>query len=55
VSWQPLEHGGCVFLNACAAGLSLDQASAQALAAQADLDFTDLLARLLGAAAFAPL
>lgn len=55
VSWQPLEQGGCVFLNACAAGLSLDQASAQALAAQADLDFTDLLARLLGAAAFAPL
>ena len=52
VSWQPLEHGGCVFLSACADGLVLDQASALAIAAQPDMDFTDLLSRLLGAAAF---
>lgn len=55
VSHQALAHGGCVFLQACANGLTLDQASQLALQAQPDLDFTDLLGRLLQAQAFRPL
>lgn len=55
VSWQALEQGGCAFLDACAAGHTLDQASALALLAQPDLDFTDLLGRLLNAGVFRPL
>lgn len=55
VAWQPLELGACAFLDACAAGHDLDRASALALQAQPDLDFTALLGRLLAAAAFAPL
>lgn len=55
VSHQPLEHAGCVFLDACAAGHSLDRASALALEIQTDLDFTDLLGRLMRAGVFRPL
>lgn len=55
IGWQPLERAGCVFLDACAAGRSLEQASEQALAAQPQLDFNDLLGRLLAAGAFAAL
>jgi hypothetical protein len=55
VAWQPLERGACAFLDACRSGLDLDSASSLALGAQADLDFTALLGRLLGAAVFAPL
>lgn len=55
VIWQALEIGGCAFLDACAAGHDLDQASALALVTQPDLDFTTLLGRLLGAAVFRPL
>jgi hypothetical protein len=55
VSWQALEVGGCAFLDACAAGNDLDRASALALAAQPQLDFHDLLGRLLGARVFSPL
>ena len=55
IGWQPLERGGCAFLDACAAGRSLEQASEQALAAQPQLDFNDLLGRLLAAGAFAAL
>ena len=51
----PLEKGGCAFLDACAAGCNLDQASTLALQAQPDLDFTDLLGRLLRARVFRPL
>ncbi|MEE1926120.1 DNA-binding domain-containing protein [Pseudomonas sp. 148P] len=52
VSHQPLEKGGCAFLEACASGHSLDHASTLALQVQADLDFTDLLGRLLRAGVF---
>ncbi|HBC00847.1 MAG TPA: DUF2063 domain-containing protein [Pseudomonas sp.] len=55
IGWQPLERGGCTFLDACAAGRWLEQASEQALAAQPQLDFNDLLGRLLAAGAFAAL
>ncbi len=55
IGWQPLERGGCVFLDACAAGRSLEQASELALAVQPELDFNDLLGRLLAAGAFAAL
>lgn len=55
VSHQPLEQAGAVFLDACAAGQSLDHASALALQIQPDLDFTDLLGRLLRAGVFHPL
>ena len=50
-----LEKGGCAFLDACAAGHVLDQVSTLALEAQPDLDFTDLLGRLLRANVFRPL
>ena len=52
---QPLEIGGCAFLDACAAGHSLEQASRYAEQTQPDLDFSDLLGRLLGARVFRPL
>jgi len=55
IGWQPLERAGCVFLDACAAGRSLEQASELALAVQPELDFNDLLGRLLSAGAFAAL
>ncbi|WP_236174195.1 HvfC/BufC N-terminal domain-containing protein [Pseudomonas pseudonitroreducens] len=54
VAWQPLELGGCVFLDACAEGNSLDRASTLALATQPDLDFSVLLGRLLAAGVFRP-
>ncbi|WP_374980544.1 DNA-binding domain-containing protein [Pseudomonas solani] len=55
VTWQPLGPGGCAFLDACARGLTLDEASGLALAADPTLDFIDLLGRLLAAGAFTPL
>lgn len=55
VTWHALEPAGCVFLDACAAGHDLERASALALQRQGDLDFTDLLSRLLGARVFSPL
>lgn len=55
VRWQPLEVGGCVFLDACCTGHDLERASALALEAQPDLDFTALLGRLLDASAFRPI
>lgn len=55
VSHQPLEIGGCAFLDACAAGHSLEAASQLAEQCQPDLDFTGLLGRLLQARAFHPL
>lgn len=55
VSHQPLAQGGCVFLDACAAGHDLDHASTLALETQPDLDFIDLLGRLVRAGAFRPL
>lgn len=55
VSHQPLERGGCAFLDACAAGHSLETASQHAEHCQPDLDFADLLGRLMQARAFLPL
>ncbi|WP_449433272.1 HvfC/BufC N-terminal domain-containing protein [Pseudomonas putida] len=55
VQHQPLEAAGCVFLDACAAGLPLDAASLLAQQSEPDLDFTDLLGRLLHAQVFRPL
>lgn len=55
VAWQALDAGGCAFLDACASGQNLDQASALALDAQPNLDFTVLLGTLLDAAVFRPL
>lgn len=55
VAQHALALGGCIFLDACAQGLPLEQASALAQDAQADLDFTDLLGRLLHAQVFRPL
>ncbi|MBC3452659.1 putative DNA-binding domain-containing protein [Pseudomonas mosselii] len=52
---QPLSLGGCIFLDACAAGYPLDKASQLALHAQPNLDFSDLLGRLLNARALRPL
>lgn len=55
VAHHALEAGGCTFLDACAAGHNLQQASALALQAQPGLDFNHLLGRLLQAQAFRPL
>ncbi|MDF0729555.1 DNA-binding domain-containing protein [Pseudomonas entomophila] len=55
VAHQALEVGGCAFLDACAAGQTLEQASVRALQAQPSLDFNDLLGRLLQAQALRPL
>ena len=55
VSHQPLDAGGCAFLDACAAGHALEQAALLAEKTQPDLDFNDLLGRLLQARVFLPL
>jgi len=55
VSYQPLEAGGCAFLDACAAGHTLETASQCAQQRQPDLDFSDLLGRLMQARVFRPL
>ena len=55
VTHQSLSKGGCAFLTACADGCDLDRASARALQAQPDLDFTHLLDCLLRVGAFRPI
>lgn len=55
VSHQALSYGGCIFLDACAKGDSIDSASAAAENAQPGLDFTRLLTQLLQADVFCPL
>ncbi|QHG65603.1 HvfC/BufC N-terminal domain-containing protein [Pseudomonas putida] len=55
VTHQPLEQGGCAFLQACATGQPLEQASEFAEHTQPDLDFGDLLGRLVAAQVFRPL
>ncbi|TDJ75401.1 DUF2063 domain-containing protein [Pseudomonas putida] len=55
VAHHPLDIGGCTFLDACATGHTLEQASALALQAQPNLDFNDLLGRLMQAQVFRPL
>ena len=52
VTWRPISHAGCAFLDACAAGLPLGEAAGQALALDTDCDLTALLEALLRAGAF---
>ena len=51
VTWTALDAAGCVFLDACTAGLPLAQAASAALARQAGTDLAQLMARLLQAGA----
>lgn len=53
VLWQPLSEAECLFLDACAAGQSLEMAANNVLAFDSTLDFTTLLGRLLAAEVFA--
>ncbi|TDF78990.1 DNA-binding domain-containing protein [Pseudomonas sp. H9] len=53
VLWQPLGEAECIFLDACAAGLSLEAAANKVLAFDSTLDFTTLLGQLLAAEVFA--
>lgn len=51
VVWHALPRAGCVFLNVCAAGLPLEAAATQALAAEPHTDFAQLLGTMLDAGA----
>jgi hypothetical protein len=53
VCWQAASVADCTFLDACAAHLPLGQAAEKALEVQPDLDFSELIARLFRADAFA--
>lgn len=53
VLWQPLGQAECIFLDACAAGRSLEVAANEVLAFDSTLDFTPLLGQLLAAEVFA--
>jgi hypothetical protein len=52
VMWQRISAGGCVFLGACAASQTLDEAAHAALDAEPSLDFTQLLGNLITAGVF---
>lgn len=52
VDWQALSVGGCAFLDACTAGLTLDLAAHQALEAEPELDFMKLLTGLISTGVF---
>jgi hypothetical protein len=52
VEWRALSAGGCAFLDACVAGLPLDQAAVQALEAEPELEFMDMLTGLITAGVF---
>ncbi|MNP85947.1 hypothetical protein D3C76_1859150 [compost metagenome] len=51
--WQSLSEAECIFLDACAAGQSLEEAANGVLNFDASMDFTNLLGRLLAAGVFA--
>lgn len=51
VTWQPLTRAGVVFLEACAAGATLEIAATTALTTDPTADFGALLGRLLQAGA----
>lgn len=53
VRWVELGSGGCAFLDACAAGATLEDAALAARGAEPEVDLAALLARLLEAGAFA--
>jgi Putative DNA-binding domain len=52
VIWQSISAGGCVFLDACAASQTLDEAAQAALDAEPSLDFMQLLGSLITAGVF---
>ncbi len=52
VIWQQLDEADCAFLDACAAGHTLDAAAQAALCAQANVDLARLMEKLLIAGAF---
>ena len=52
VEWRPLSMGGCIFLDACAAGEPIASAADSALAADASTNLEQLLYGLLTAGAF---
>jgi hypothetical protein len=53
VSWRAIGLGACAFLDACAAGVPLEQAANLALEAQPAIDIAQLLSDLLTAGVFA--
>jgi hypothetical protein len=53
VVWYPLSIGACAFLDACAAGRSLESAARWALECEPDLDLGQCVATLLAAGAIA--
>ena len=53
VQWIGLDEAGCAFMDACAAGGTLAQAAQAALALEPGADLAGLMARLIGAGAFA--
>lgn len=55
VCWCELGRADIAFLDACAAGQALGDAAATALSVQADIDLSQMLAKLLRAGAFAGL
>ena len=55
VQAEPLCHGGCALLDACAGGATLGEAAEGALAVRPDTDLADVLAQLLRAGVFLPL
>jgi hypothetical protein len=55
VRWVPLKQADCAFLDACAAGGTLADAAAAALAVDPRADLSALMARMLDAGAFGQL
>ncbi|ROZ78244.1 DUF2063 domain-containing protein [Ramlibacter sp. WS9] len=53
VSWRDITKAGCVFLDACAAGVDLAEAGERALAADPQADLAATFTTLLQAGAFA--
>lgn len=54
VLWQPIGAGGCVFLDACSASRTLNEAGQAALDAEPSVDFMQLLGGLITAGVFGP-
>jgi len=52
VTWQAVSATDCLFLDACVAGLPLEQAAERALELNPALDISDLLTRLVTADVF---
>jgi hypothetical protein len=52
VKWQALDAAGCAFLDACAAGGTLDRAAQAALEVQENADLAQLMSTLLVSGAF---